>query len=181
MSVSLERLVEIVCLKKTSRQRADFFVPMKSNTLVKIHVLKKIGTTDRLSFLILAVFYSLTFLVGYYNVTGQEHPKEHTNLNAKKLIHLVLIQFKSTVDVNEMQLVEDAAYSLQQIEGVEELNFGKNTSPEGLNRGYTHSLTMKFNTAQDRDSIYLPHPIHQKFVTLFVPLTESILVFDYWE
>jgi len=93
----------------------------------------------------------------------------------------VLIQFKSTVDVNEMQLVEGAAYSLQQIEGVEELNFGKNTSPEGLNRGYTHSLTMKFNTAQDRDSIYLPHPIHQKFVTLFVPLTESILVFDYWE
>ena len=89
---------------------------MKSNTLVKIHVLKKIGTTDRLSFLILAVFYSLTFLVGYYNVTGQEHPKVHTNQNAKKLIHLVLIQFKSTVDVNEMQLVEDAAYSLQQIE-----------------------------------------------------------------
>jgi hypothetical protein len=93
----------------------------------------------------------------------------------------VLIQFKSTVDVNEMQLVEDAAYSLQQIEGVEELNFGKNTSPEGLNRGYTHSLTMKFNTAQDRDSIYLPHPIHQAFVKLFVPFTESVLVYDYWE
>jgi hypothetical protein len=80
-----------------------------------------------------------------------------------------------------MQLIADGAYSLQQIEGVLDLNFGKNTSPEGLNRNYRHSLTMKFATALDRDSIYLPHPIHQKFVKLFVPFTESVLVYDYWE
>lgn len=90
-------------------------------------------------------------------------------------------EFKSTVSKTDMQLVVDAAYSLQQIEGVEDLNFGENTSPEGLNQGYTHSLTMKFDTAEDRDSVYLPHPIHQKFVKLFVPLTESVLVYDYWE
>ena len=101
--------------------------------------------------------------------------------DSKKLIHIVLIEFKSTVSKSDMQLVVDAAYSLQQIEGVEDLNFGENTSPEGLNKGYTHSLTMKFNTAEDRDSVYLPHPIHQKFVKLFVPLTESVLVYDYWE
>tara|TARA_X000001036_G_C20536309_1_gene748371 strand:+ start:553 stop:810 length:258 start_codon:yes stop_codon:yes gene_type:complete len=82
---------------------------------------------------------------------------------------------------NDLQLISDGAYSLQQIDGVEELNFGINTSPEGLNKGYTHSLTMKFNTAEDRDSIYLPHQIHQKFVKLFVPFTESVLVYDYWE
>lgn len=143
--------------------------------------MKKIGTTDKLSFFILAVFYSLTFLVGYFNVSGQEQPSEQTLDDSKKLIHIVLIEFKSTVSKTDMQLMVDAAYSLQQIEGVEDLNFGENTSPEGLNQDYTHSLTMKFKTAEDRDSVYLPHPIHQKFVNFFVPLTESVLVYDYWE
>jgi hypothetical protein len=159
----------------------SFFFLIKSNTLDKIQILKKIGTTDRLSFFILAVFYSITFLVGYFKVSGQEQSNEQTLDDSKKLIHIVLIEFKSTVSKTDMQLVVDAAYSLQQIEGVKDLNFGENTSPEGLNKDYTHSLTMKFNTSEDRDSVYLPNQIHQKFVKLFLPLTESVLVYDYWE
>ena len=143
--------------------------------------MKKIGVTDRLSFLILGVFYSLTFLVGYLHVSDRENEKDKKILDSKKLIHLVLIEFQSSMSLTDFQLITDSAYSLQQIKGVKELNFGKNTSPEGLNKGYTHSLTMKFSSAYDRDSIYLPHEIHQKFVKLFVPFTESVLVFDYWE
>tara|TARA_B100001059_G_scaffold90684_1_gene89436 strand:- start:4277 stop:4708 length:432 start_codon:yes stop_codon:yes gene_type:complete len=142
---------------------------------------KKIGVTDRLSFLILGVFYSLTFLVGYLHVSDRENEKDKKILDSKKLIHLVLIEFQSSMSLTDFQLITDSAYSLQQIKGVKELNFGKNTSPEGLNKGYTHSLTMKFSSAYDRDSIYLPHEIHQKFVKLFVPFTESVLVYDYWE
>ena len=143
--------------------------------------MKKIGVTDRLSFLILGVFYSLTFLVGYLHVSDRENEKDIEILDSKKLIHLVLIEFQSSMSSSDFQLITDSAYSLQQIKGVKELNFGKNTSPEGLNKGYTHSLSMKFGSAYDRDSIYLPHEIHQKFVKLFVPFTESVLVYDYWE
>lgn len=143
--------------------------------------MKKIGVTDRLSFLILGIFYSLTFLVGYLHVSDWENEKNKEILDSKKLIHLVLIEFQSSVSSSDFQLITDSAYSLQQIKGVKELNFGKNISPEGLNKGYTHSLTMKFSSAYDRDSIYLPHEIHQKFVKLFVPFTESVLVYDYWE
>ena len=143
--------------------------------------MKKIGVTDRLSFLILGVFYSLTFLVGYLHVSDRENEKDKKILDSKELIHLVLIEFQSSMSLTDFQLITDSAYSLQQIKGVKELNFGKNTSPEGLNKGYTHSLTMKFSSAYDRDSIYLPHEIHQKFVKLFVPFTESVLVYDYWE
>tara|TARA_A100000164_G_C21929475_1_gene784838 strand:+ start:297 stop:728 length:432 start_codon:yes stop_codon:yes gene_type:complete len=142
---------------------------------------KEIGVTDRLSFLILGVFYSLTFLIGYLHVSDRENEKDKEILDSKKLIHLVLIEFQSSISSSDFQLITDSAYSLQQIKGVKELNFGKNTSPEGLNKGYTHSLTMKFSSAYDRDSIYLPHEIHQKFVKLFVPFTESVLVYDYWE
>ena len=143
--------------------------------------MKRIGVTDRLSFFILGVFYSITFLVGYLHVLDRKKDEDKEILDSKKLIHLVLIKFQSSISPSDFQLIIDSAYSLQQIKGVEELNFGKNTSPEGLNKGYTHSLTMKFSSAYDRDSIYLPHEIHQKFVKLFVPLTESVLVYDYWE
>ncbi len=143
--------------------------------------MKKIGVTDRLSFLILGVFYSITFLVGYLNVSDRKNEENKEILDSKKLIHLVLIQFQSSMSSSDFQLITDSAYTLQQIKGVKELNFGKNTSPEGLNKGYTHSLTMKFSSSHDRDSIYLPHEIHQKFVKLFLPFTESVLVYDYWE
>jgi hypothetical protein len=85
------------------------------------------------------------------------------------------------VSAEDFQKITDAAYSLQAIPGVEALNFGQNVSPEGLTQGYEHSLTMKFSNATDPDSVYLPHPVHQKFVELFVPHTESVLVYDFWE
>ena len=140
-----------------------------------------IGVTDRLSLLIVVVFYSATVFIGY-NFINKNYKKvfskQETN---KRLIHLVLINFKDDIKNEEIQKVIDGAYELQEISVVQDLNFSNNISPEGLSKGYTHSLTMKFSQAKDRDSIYLPHPIHQDFVKLFVPLTESVLVFDYWE
>ena len=140
-----------------------------------------IGVTDRLSLLIVVVFYSATVFIGY-NFINKNYKKvfskQETN---KRLVHLVLIKFKDDINNNELQKVIDGAYELQKIPAVQDLNFSYNVSPEGLSKGYTHSLTMKFSQAKDRDSIYLPHPIHQGFVKLFVPLTDSVLVFDYWE
>ena len=140
-----------------------------------------IGVTDRLSLLIVVVFYSATVFIGY-NFINKNYKKvfskQETN---KRLVHLVLIKFKDDINNNELQKVVDGAYELQKIPAVQDLNFSYNVSPEGLSKGYTHSLTMKFSQAKERDSIYLPHPIHQGFVKLFVPLTDSVLVFDYWE
>ena len=140
-----------------------------------------IGVTDRLSLLIVVVFYSATVFIGY-NFINKNYKKvfskQETN---KRLVHLVLIKFKDDINNNELQKVIDGAYELQKIPAVQDLNFSYNVSPEGLSKGYTHSLTMKFSQAKERDSIYLPHPIHLGFVKLFVPLTDSVLVFDYWE
>ncbi len=143
--------------------------------------MSSIGLTDRLSLLIVVVFYSATVFVGY-NFSSKNYKKvfseQETN---KRLVHLVLIKFKDDIKNKELQMVTDGAYKLQEITPVQDLNFSNNVSPEELSKGYTHSLTMKFSKAEDRDSVYLPHPIHQDFVKLFVPLTKSVLVFDYWE
>ena len=143
--------------------------------------MSNIGVTDRLSLLIVIIFYSATVFIGY-NFINKNYKKtslkQETN---KRLVHLVLIRFKDDINNKELQKVIDGAYELQKISAVQDLNFSNNVSPEGLSKGYTHSLTMKFSQARDRDSLYLPHPIHQGFVKLFVPLTKSVLVFDYWE
>ncbi len=112
---------------------------------------------------------------------NEKENKQTKRLAAKSLVHIVLIKFKKDILPNDFQKITDGAYGLQQIEGVLDLNFGENVSPEGLGQGFSHSLTMKFPTAKERDSIYLPHPVHQKFVKLFVPFTTDVLVYDYWE
>ena len=142
--------------------------------------MSKVEITDRLSFVIVILFYFSTIVVGYFFIDSTSHSGV-IKKNGKMLIHLVLIQFKDDVSAEDFQKITDAAYSLQAIPGVEALNFGQNVSPEGLTQGYEHSLTMKFSNAIDRDSVYLPHPVHQKFVELFVPHTESVLVYDFWE
>ena len=143
--------------------------------------MSNIGVTDRLSLLIVIIFYSATVFIGY-NFINKNYKKpslkQETN---KRLVHLVLIRFKDDINNKELQKVIDGAYELQKISAVQDLNFSNNVSPEGLSKGYTHILTMKFSQAKDRDSLYLPHPIHQGFVKIFVPLTKSVLVFDYWE
>lgn len=99
----------------------------------------------------------------------------------KKLQHIVLIQFKEDSSAEDVAKIQQAAMTLKEIAGVNQLLFRENISPENLNQGYTHSLTMWFASEKDRDEIYLPHPLHQDFVALFVPQTEKVLVFDYWE
>ncbi len=141
----------------------------------------KSHTPDRLSFFIVTLFYTATLLVGYFFIKGHTIVNTVEDSKKKKLVHVVLVQFKETIQSQELQKIIDAAYGLQAIPGVRTLNFSQNVSPEGLGKGYTHALSMKFDSSTDRDSIYLPHPIHQKFVELFVPFTESVLVYDFWE
>lgn len=141
----------------------------------------RIGVTDRLSFLIVGLFYLATTCIGYFIFSKGKERNSFPNEDPKMLVHLVLIQFKPETTTQELIQITDAAYALQEVPGVHTLNFSTNVSPEGLNQEYTHSLTMKFPNATARDSIYLPHPIHQKFVDLFVPFTEKVLVYDFWE
>ena len=102
-------------------------------------------------------------------------------MEKSKLQHIVLIQFKDSTTPEQLANIEATAMTLKQIKGVNDLKMSENVSPENLNQGYTHSLTMWFENETDRDEVYLPHPVHKAFVDLFVPQTEKVLVFDYWE
>lgn len=117
----------------------------------------------------------MLFVLTVASTTMKETPTQ------KKLQHIVLIQFKASTTPVQLTEIEAGAMTLKQIEGVHHLKMSENVSPENLSQGYTHSLTMWFENEADRDEVYLPHPIHKSFVDLFVPQTEKVLVFDYWE
>ena len=55
---------------------------------------------------------------------------------------------------------------------------GTNSSPEGLDKGFTHCWIVVFKTAKDRDA-YLVHPAHKAFVEFALPLIEEALVVDF--
>ena len=101
--------------------------------------------------------------------------------NTSLLQHLVLISFLDESTSKEIAAAKQAAESLKKIPGVTALQFAENVSPEGLDKGYTHCLTMSFADEKVRDEVYLPHPLHQDFVAFFVPKTKAVLVFDFWK
>jgi Stress responsive A/B Barrel Domain len=66
------------------------------------------------------------------------------------------------------------------IEGIVGVEYGKNNSPEDLNRGLTHVIVLTFASVQARDA-YLPHPEHQQLADWVgqMGILEDMLVVDY--
>ena len=93
--------------------------------------------------------------------------------------HILLVKFTPETSEQDLSQLEQAFYQLKaDIPGIEGVEFGQNNSPEGLDKGYTHAILMTFSDISARD-VYLTHEQHDAFKTLFVPMIEDILVFDY--
>jgi hypothetical protein len=93
--------------------------------------------------------------------------------------HVVLLRFKPETAPHTVREIEQAFAALKHtLPLVQDLEWGPNTSPEGLDKGYTHCFFVTFANAADRDA-YLPHPLHQAFVERLKPWLADVLVIDY--
>ncbi len=93
--------------------------------------------------------------------------------------HILLIKFKdqaTTTEINKLKVLFEAIPS--KIEGVVAVEWGVNDSPEGKNKGYTHSILMTFADEAARQR-YLPHPEHQALKLVFRPILDDLIVLDY--
>lgn len=98
----------------------------------------------------------------------------------EQLRHIVLFKFKDSSTPEDIRRIEEAFASLpSQIDEIKDFEWGTNNSPEGLDKGFTHSFLVTFDSEEGRD-IYLPHPAHQEFVDLVGPHVDDVLVVDYW-
>lgn len=92
--------------------------------------------------------------------------------------HIVLIRPRAGVDAAATSALWSAQAGLVgKIPGIEGVQVGENTSPEGLDRGFTLGFVVRFVDAASRDG-YLPHPDHLAVVPLVQAVAEAVLVFD---
>ncbi len=94
--------------------------------------------------------------------------------------HVVLFRFRPGVAEQTLRAIEqafgDLARALPFVTGFE---WGRNDSPEGLDKGYSHCFLVTFASAADRDA-YLPHPAHQAFCRTWLdPNLEDACVVDF--
>ena len=98
----------------------------------------------------------------------------------EQLRHVVLFKFTESSTEDDIRQIEEAFAALpSQIEEIIDFEWGTINSPEGLDKGFTHSFLVTFDSEEGRD-IYLPHPAHHEFVDLVGPHVEDVLVVDYW-
>ena len=95
--------------------------------------------------------------------------------------HVVLCRFRKDADV---EAIFAAITDLKQrIPGILAVTCGKDNSPEGLQKGFTHGFTVDFADAASRDA-YLPHHDHQLVGKMVVAAVdgglEGLAVVD-WE
>ena len=94
------------------------------------------------------------------------------------LLHIVLMTKRPTVGDAEVDALRGAILGLRDlVPGIVSIDWGSNTSPEGLGHGYELGFVVAFEDAAARDA-YLPHPDHQAAVPFVRAVAETVLVYD---
>src|SRR5262245_7452676 len=76
--------------------------------------------------------------------------------------HVVLLRIRRDVPPSTIEgLFAEIAGLRSKIVGIHDFSWGPYSSPEGLNRGFTHGFVMTFADEASRDA-YLPHPEHER-------------------
>ena len=125
----------------------------------------------------------MSMLSGCVSVSVKEKSKttsEKTMAQTNLLRHIVLFKFKEGTTAEELATIENTFVALpSKIPQIIDFEWGTNNSPEGLDKGFTHSFFVSFKSEEDR-AIYLPHPDHKAFVEVASPHIDDVLVLDYW-
>ena len=94
-----------------------------------------------------------------------------------KLRHLVLFGFgKAHSSAAIAEVIRRFAELKALVPSIDDFEWGKNSSLEGLNHGHSHVFLLTFANAQARDA-YLVHPDHAAFANWVQPFVSSVTVF----
>ena len=99
------------------------------------------------------------------------------------IVHLVLLKVRADVAEEDVQGTFEAIGALRErIAGIVDYSWGPYSSPEGMNRGFSHGFSMTFTDTEARDS-YLPHPDHMtvkgRVLEILDGGPDGVLAFDY--
>ena len=114
---------------------------------------------------------------------ASEQSKQNMDSEEKErlLRHMVIFKFKDDASEADVNRLNDAFLALPKaIPVIKDFEWGINDSPENFHQDFTHCYLVTFESEEDRDSVYTPHPEHQKFVASLQPHLEKVFVVDYW-
>lgn len=99
------------------------------------------------------------------------------------ITHMVLLRIRKDVPKKQVDAVFAELAGLKaKIPGLESFSGGPYTSPEGMQKGFTHGFCMTFVDAPARDA-YLPHPEHEKVKAKVLAVLDGgldgVIAFDY--
>ena len=93
--------------------------------------------------------------------------------------HVVHFKFKKEATPEQIKGVVDGFAALKtKIDFVQNIEFGTNMSPEGLDKGFGYCWIVSFKNAQDRDA-YIVHPAHKAYVETLKPVLDEAMVVDF--
>ena len=94
--------------------------------------------------------------------------------------HVVLFKFKDATPAETVTGIEDAFRAFcASLSFVTDYEWGLNSSPEGLDQGFTHCFIVTFAGPEGRDQ-YLPHPAHKAFIERWLdPNLDKVCVVDF--
>ena len=94
--------------------------------------------------------------------------------------HVVLFKFREHANEATLRSIERAFHEFAaKLPFVTGFEWGRNSSPEKLDHGYTHCFIVSFRDEAGRDA-YLPHPEHQAFCKKYLdPNLEEVCVVDF--
>ena len=130
----------------------------------------------------------LAFFACKENVQSQETVMEGTAQTMEKiekkeklLRHVVIFKFKDDASEEDVNRLNESFNALaDSISVIKDFEWGLNDSPEDFHQDFTHCYLITFDSEEDRDNVYTPHPAHQAFVKSLGPHLEKVFVVDYW-
>lgn len=143
---------------------------------------------QKLQFLSL-FFFTLLMLIGCQpsstsaDTSAKEMPAKVKKSKEKEKVlrHVVLFKFKKESSPEEINKINEAFNALPTaIPEIKDFEWGLNNSPENFHQDFTHCYLLTFESEEDRDSIYLPHPAHKAFGNSLGPHLDGVFVVDYW-
>ena len=96
---------------------------------------------------------------------------------------MVLLRVRPDVRAPEIERTFQSIGALDaRIPGIRSYSWGPYSSPEGMNKGFTHGFCMTFTDAAARDA-YLPHPEHEKVKKSVLAILDGgldgVIAFDF--
>ncbi len=112
------------------------------------------------------------FVIDYWG-TPHEQPK------GDEITNMAFIKFKDTASAADIRRFEEAFLALPfKIDAIKSIEWGKNNSPEKHDDGFTHALTVTFDSEADLDK-YASHPEHQAFIQNIASSVEKVRILHF--